>query len=66
MVVRPRPEHKRVWASVEKDAEEVIGDLFEEALRRDPEHRKRWVALVDGNLTQLDNLLAQAVACLAA
>ncbi len=60
VVVRPRPEHKRVWASVEKDAEEVIGDLFEEALRRDPERRKRWVALVDGNLTQLDNLLAQA------
>lgn len=57
---RPRPEHKRVWASVEKDAGEVIADLFDEALRRDPEVRKRWAALVDGNLTQLDNLLAQA------
>jgi hypothetical protein len=30
-----------------------------EALRRDPNCRKPWVALVDGNLTQPDNLCAQ-------
>lgn len=57
---RPRPENKRVWASVEKDTDEVIEELFEEAQRRDPEHQKRWVALVDANLTQLDNLRVQA------
>lgn len=57
---RPRPEQKRVWASVEKSTEEVIADLFDEASRRDPERKKRWVALVDANLTQLDNLKAQA------
>lgn len=50
---RPRPEHKRVWASLKKDAAEVIDDAFAEALRRDPERRKEWVALVDGNETQL-------------
>jgi hypothetical protein len=50
---RPRPEHKRTWASVAKDAAEVIEDAFQEALRRDPERKKRWVALVDGNKTQL-------------
>ena len=33
---RPRPEHKRVWASVERDAEDVINGAFAEALRRDP------------------------------
>jgi hypothetical protein len=50
---RPKPEHKRVWASPEKEPEEVIRGAFEEALRRDPERRKTWVALSDGNEEQL-------------
>jgi hypothetical protein len=50
---RPRPQKKRVWASVEKDAAEVIGSAFAEAHARDPEHKRCWVALVDGNETQL-------------
>ena len=60
VVARPRPENKRVWASVDKPADEVIGDMFAEALCRDPEHKKRWVSVVDGNLSQLDSLLAHA------
>jgi len=51
---RPRPEHKRVWASVTHDAAVVIAQAFEEAQRRDPERRKRWVVLVDGAEHQLD------------
>lgn len=50
---RPRPEDKRVWASVSKDPEEVIRQAFEEAHARDPDHRKTWAALSDGNETQL-------------
>jgi hypothetical protein len=50
---RPQPEHKRTWASVKKEAAEVIDQAFQEGLRRDPERKKRWVALVDGNKTQL-------------
>jgi hypothetical protein len=50
---RPKPEGKRVWASLEKTPEEVIEQAFEEAQRRDPAHEKQWVALVDGNATQL-------------
>jgi hypothetical protein len=50
---RPRPTNKRVWASVEKDADVVIRDAFDEALRRDPEKKRRWVVLVDGNRDQL-------------
>lgn len=50
---RPRPQHKRVWASVAKSPKEVIDDLFAEALRRDPRRTKSWVALVDGNPHQL-------------
>lgn len=51
---RPRPEHKRGWASLQKEPKEVIGEVFEEALRRDPQQQKQWIALVDGNKTQLD------------
>ena len=50
---RPRPEHKRVWASVEKSPEQVIEETFHEAARRDPGREKTRVALVDGNATQL-------------
>lgn len=52
-VERPRPEQKRVWASVKHPPEEVIRQAFEEATRRDPQHNKRWCALVDGNEFQL-------------
>jgi len=52
-VPRPRPENKRVWASLEKTPEEVIEKAFEEAASRDPTHRKKWVALVDGNKPQI-------------
>ncbi len=51
---RPRPEHKRVWASVADDMPEVIGAAFDEGRRRDPARLKRWVALVDGNKTQIE------------
>lgn len=52
-VERPRPEQKRVWASLQHPPEKVIGDAFEEATRRDPQHQKKWCALVDGNPLQL-------------
>lgn len=50
---RPRPEHKRVWASLEHSPEDVITAMFDEATHRDPNGEKRWVAVVDGNLPQL-------------
>jgi hypothetical protein len=50
---RPRPTNKRVWASVSHTPQRVIDDAFAEAARRDPEHRRRWVVLVDGNRDQL-------------
>lgn len=56
---RPRPENKRVWASLEKTPDQIITDMFEEAEHRDPQHQKNWVALVDGNPTQI-RLLRQA------
>lgn len=59
---RPRPEAKRVWASLAQSPAAVIDQAFEEAARRDPQHTKQWVALVDGNPTQLGLLYAAATA----
>jgi hypothetical protein len=50
---RPRPEQKRVWASIEKTPEEVIEQAFQEAGSRDPAGEKPWLALVDGNKKQI-------------
>lgn len=52
----PKPQNKRVWASVEKPASEVIEAMFQEGLRRDPGQKRKWVILVDGQLTQLQEI----------
>jgi hypothetical protein len=57
---RPRPEKKRVWASLEHSPETIVEQMFEEAARRDPETSKQRVALVDGNKTQIQLLKAAA------
>ncbi len=60
---RPQPTHKRVWASVTLDARDVIRDAFQEALRRDPERRRRWVVLVDGNPDQIRSVRRVSQEC---
>ena len=40
----------------------MIRHVFEEADRRDPEHRRTWVALVDGNNHQIQRIKAEAKA----
>jgi hypothetical protein len=57
---RPKVHNKRVWASVEREAEAVIEDLFAEALRRDPTRQRDWVILVDGAPYQLACIQAAA------
>jgi hypothetical protein len=57
---RPAPQHKRVWAGVRKEPGELVGELYAEGERRDPEHRQQWAALVDGNRTQIDQVLEEA------
>jgi hypothetical protein len=58
----PRPVGKRVWARLDKEQPEVISDLFDEAQRRDPEREKEWVALIDGQASQLERIKAEAKA----
>jgi hypothetical protein len=41
-------------ASIVKAPAEVIKRIFDEADRRDPKHRRTWIALVDGANHQID------------
>ena len=59
-VPAPVAKHKWLAASVEHDAATVIAACFDEAERRDPDHVRTWVALVDGNTHQIDRLAAEA------
>lgn len=54
--VKPRPKDKRVWAGVKEEANEIVGQAIEEALRRDPEKKRPWAILVDGHKQQLMNI----------
>lgn len=47
-------------ASLIEDIPTVIATGFDEAERRDPGHQHPWVALVDGNATQIDAINAEA------
>src|ERR1035441_10230065 len=44
----PRPENKRVWASLLKGKTAVIQEVAEEMERRDPSRSKTRIALTDG------------------
>ena len=50
---RPPIRNKRVWASVEREGEQVIEEAFDEALKRDPNQKRQWVIVVDGHPHQL-------------
>ena len=51
---------KWLTASIVEDIPTVIAAGFDEAERRDPDHQRTWLALVDGNTTQIDAILAEA------
>ena len=58
----PAPAASGKWltASVSHDAATVIAAGFAEAGRRDPDHQRTWVALVDGNTHQIDRIHAES------
>jgi hypothetical protein len=56
----PAAHGKWLTASITAEASEVIGQVFDEADRRDPDHHRRWVVLVDGNTHQIQRTHAQA------
>jgi len=57
----PRPENKRVWASLLKDKSVGIEEVAQEMQRRDPEGARTRVALTDGERA-LQILVAQTLA----
>ena len=57
---RPKAAGKWLTASVTDDIPAVIAAAFDEAERRDPQHRRTWIALADGNRTQIDAITAEA------
>jgi hypothetical protein len=59
---RREPQAKGKWltASVTCDIPAVIAAAFDEAQRRDPQHRRQWIVLVDGNNPQIEAVTAEA------
>jgi hypothetical protein len=56
----PAAHGKWLAASVTDDTAAVIAAGFDEATRRDPDQKRTWVALVDGNRHQIDRIRAEA------
>jgi hypothetical protein len=52
----PKPKNKRVWASLAREPRIVVDEMFQEALQRDPGRKRQWATLIDGSLTQLQNV----------
>ena len=58
----PRAVNRWYACDITAGREVTIGKVFDEAGRRDPEHRRTWIALADGDVCQLDWIAAQAAA----
>lgn len=58
----PSARNKWLTASVVDHATTVVAAIFDEADRRDPDHQRSWIALVDGNNHQIDRIHAEALA----
>jgi hypothetical protein len=59
-VKAPKAAGKWLAASLVQDIPTVIAAGFDEATRRDPGHDRDWIALVDGNTTQIEAITTQA------
>src|SRR6266702_2457919 len=60
---KPRESQARgkwLTASVTDDIPAVIASAFDEAERRDPQHKREWTVLIDGNNTQIEAVTAEA------
>lgn len=56
----PRPQNKRVAASLTRSNAEGVADMFDEIQRRDPQGRRKTVVLLDGDEKQRENVKAEA------
>src|SRR5207244_8841452 len=58
----PRAVNRWYTCDITAGRDVTIGKIFAEAGRRDPDHRRTWIALVDGDICQLGLIQAQAAA----
>jgi hypothetical protein len=58
----PRAENRWYACDITAGRDATIGKVFAEADRRDAGHQRTWIALVDGDVCQLDWIQAQAAA----
>src|SRR5664279_5296697 len=60
--IHPGPVTSNKWltASVVADAASVVAQIFAEADRRDPDHDRTWVALLDGKATRVAGAIRRA------
>lgn len=56
----PRPQNKRVAATITHDLKTAVRWMFDEAHRRDPDHLRPWVVLVDGSDDQREAIEREA------
>jgi hypothetical protein len=59
---RPRAENRWYTCDITAGRDVTIGKAFDEADRRDPDHARTWIALVDGDIHQLSLFQAAAAA----
>jgi hypothetical protein len=58
----PRAVNRWYACDITAGGEVTIGKVFDEAGRRDPDHRRTWIALADGDVHQLERIRAEAAA----
>ena len=58
----PRAKNKWVTAGITSTAAAVVASVSAEADRRDPDRRRTWIALADGNRHQIARIRAEAAA----
>jgi hypothetical protein len=59
---RPRAQNRWYACDITAGRDVTIGKIFAEADRRDPDHLRTWIALVDGDIYQLGLIQAAAAA----
>jgi hypothetical protein len=58
----PRAGNRWYACDITAGRDVTVGKIFDEAGRRDPDHARTWIALVDGDVHQLGLIRAQAAA----
>lgn len=56
----PKASNRKVDASLQYSVAPMVAALFDQAQTRDPQHRRRWIVLVDGANHQLECLETEA------